>query len=152
DVRYVVCTHLDWDHACGHDNFPEAEFVVQRRHYEVAKEDPRFDTIFEIPVRVHWDRPALHYRLVDGDIELLPGIELIETSGHVPGHQSVLVRLPQTGPVLLAIDAIKFAQQIDPETRVVDQYDMDEAATRASTRKLVELTERESVRLIVFGH
>lgn len=36
-------------------------------------------------------------RLVDGDTELLPGLELIETSGHVPGHQSVLVRLPKTG-------------------------------------------------------
>jgi N-acyl homoserine lactone hydrolase len=43
---------------------------------------------------------------VDGDTELLPGLTLLETSGHTPGHQSVLVRLPQTGPVLLAIDAV----------------------------------------------
>ena len=94
----------------------------------------------------------MRYRLVDGDIELLPGIDLIETSGHVPGHQSVLVRLPRTGPVLLAVDAIKNASQLDPETRSVNQYDMDEADTRASTRKLVELAKRERVELIVFGH
>jgi N-acyl homoserine lactone hydrolase len=30
-------------------------------------------------------------------MELLPGLELIETSVHVPGHQSVLVRLPKRG-------------------------------------------------------
>ena len=47
-------------------------------------------------------------RLVDGDTELLPGITLIETSGHVPGHQSVLVRLSKTGAVLLTVDAVSF--------------------------------------------
>jgi N-acyl homoserine lactone hydrolase len=41
-------------------------------------------------------------------IDHLPG----PTSGHVPGHQSVLVRLPQTGPVLLAIDAVPVRFQI----------------------------------------
>ncbi len=46
---------------------------------------------------------------------LLPGIELIETGGHVPGHQSVLVRLPETGPVLLAIDAITGPEQLAPD-------------------------------------
>ena len=45
-----------------------------------------------------WDSPALRYRLLDGDTELLPGITLVESGGHVPGHQSVLVRLPETGP------------------------------------------------------
>jgi N-acyl homoserine lactone hydrolase len=148
EVHYVICSHLDEDHASGHDAFPFAEFVVQRRHYEMAQHDSRYDN----PSRASWDRAELRYRLVDGDVELLPGLELIETSGHVPGHQSVLVQLPRTGPVLLAIDAIKNAQQLDPATRSVDAYDMDEVATRASTRRLVELAEREGVKLIVFGH
>jgi N-acyl homoserine lactone hydrolase len=152
DIHYLICTHLDVDHAGGHDEFPGAEFVVQRAHYAVAKADPRFDTLLGMPIRVHWDRPELRYRLVDGDTELLPGLELIETSGHVPGHQSLLVRLPRTGPVLLAVDAIKFANQMDPETRPVDKFDMDEVVTRASTRKLGALAEREGVRLIVHGH
>lgn len=152
DIHYLICTHLDIDHAGGNDEFPGAELVVQRAHYAVAKVDPRFDTLLGIPFRAHWDRPELRYRLVDGDTELLPGIELLETSGHVPGHQSVLVRLPRTGAVLLAVDAIKHADQVDPETRSVNQYDMDEAALRASTRKLVTLAEREGVGLIVFGH
>jgi glyoxylase-like metal-dependent hydrolase (beta-lactamase superfamily II) len=34
---------------------------------------------------------------VEGDSELLPGLELIETSGHVLGHQSVLARLLKKG-------------------------------------------------------
>jgi N-acyl homoserine lactone hydrolase len=103
-------------------------------------------------MRSHWDHPSLRYRLVDGDTTLLPGIELIETSGHVPGHQSVLVRLPQTGQVLLAIDAVTQAAQFDAEARGLGPQDMDEADVRASTGKLVELARREGVALVVFGH
>jgi len=63
-------------------------------------------------IRPQWDQPIERIRLVDGDTELLPGLELIETSGHVPGHQSVLVRLPKTGAVLLTIDAVPSARAL----------------------------------------
>ena len=150
DIRYVVCTHLDPDHAGGHDQFPDAEFVVQRAHYEAARSGQyeRFDWM-----RPQWDAPGLRYRTVEGDAELLPGVELIESSGHVPGHQSVLVRLPQTGPVLLAIDAMP--RQLGgtaPEDRVAGPFDIDEVQMRVSTRKLVDLAAREGVALIIHGH
>jgi N-acyl homoserine lactone hydrolase len=149
DIRYLVCTHFDQDHAGGHDAFPDAELIVQRRHDELARSctHPRFER-----VRAHWDHPSLRYRLIDGDTTLLPGIELIETSGHVPGHQSVLVRLPQTGPVLLAIDAVTQAAQFDADVHELGPHDMDLASVRASTRKLIELARREGVALVVFGH
>ena len=147
DVGYVVCTHFDWDHAGGHDAFPDAEFVVQRAQYEVAQRHQRFHDGGK-----HWNHPALRYRLVDGDIELLPGVELIETSGHVPGHQSVLVRLPHTGPVILAIDAIPGASFLDPDRRPIMPYDMDGPSTRASTRKLVDLAESVGAAMIIRGH
>ena len=150
DIRYVVCTHLDPDHAGGHDQFPDAEFVIQRAHYEAARSGDfsRFEEM-----RPQWDAPGLRYRTVEGDTELLPGIELIETSGHVPGHQSVLIRLPQTGPVLLAIDAIpRMLGDFTPENRPIGPYDADEAGTRASTRKLVDLAARERVALLIHGH
>jgi N-acyl homoserine lactone hydrolase len=65
----------------------------------------------------------------------------------------VLVRLPRTGVVLLGIDALPFDMApFTPETRPVNEFDMDEAATRASTRKLLDLAAREDVDLIVYGH
>ena len=94
----------------------------------------------------------MRYRLVEGDTELLPGIELIEWSGHAPGHQSVLVRLPQTGPVLLAIDAIPHSSMTNADSRWVMPIDMDEQSTRHSTRKLTELAAREGVALTIYGH
>ncbi len=147
DVDIVVSTHFDVDHAGHHDAFPNAEHVVQREQYDLARADhPRFT-----PARNHWDHPALRYRLVDGDTELLPGLTLIATSGHALGHQSVLITMPESGPVLLAIDAVSQAAFFTPD-RTAGPFDDDEEQLRASTRKLLDLVEREKVALTVFGH
>jgi N-acyl homoserine lactone hydrolase len=147
DVDLLICSHFDVDHVGLHDAFAGAELVVQRAHYARARAGhERF-----APGRAHWDHPALRYRLVDGDTELLPGLTLIETSGHTAGHQSVLVRLPRTGPVLLAIDAVALERLFTPD-RPASPLDDDEAQLRASTRKLLDLVAREHVALVVFGH
>ncbi|MBT2447876.1 N-acyl homoserine lactonase family protein [Streptomyces sp. ISL-43] len=148
DISYVVCSHLDPDHAGFHASFPGAEFVIQREHYELARSgtDPRLTASSGL-----WDLPGLNYRTVEGDTELLPGIELLESGGHVPGHQSVLVRLPETGPVLLAVDAIPMAIAMDPDNRPVFPFDQDEKSVRESTRKLVAIAREENA-LIVHGH
>lgn len=147
EIDTVICTHFDVDHAGYHDAFPQAEFIVQRSHYELARGGhPRL-----APARAHWDHPDLRYRLIDGDLELLPGLALIETNGHVTGHQSVLLRLPQTGPVLLAIDAVVMERLFTRE-RKAWPTDENEEQLRASTGKLLELVEREQVALAIFGH
>ena len=53
DIDILICTHFDWDHAGDHDLFPDAEFVVQRRHHDAASEHPRF-LHFDAP----WKSPA----------------------------------------------------------------------------------------------
>jgi N-acyl homoserine lactone hydrolase len=145
-IDTVISTHYDIDHAGRHAAFTKAEYVVQRAHHVDAATNPRF-----ADNRPQWDQPAERIRLVDGDTELLPGLELIETSGHVPGHQSVLVRLPQTGAVLLTIDAVPFAGAFtrdEPE----EGTNPDGEASRASTMKLLDLVEREQIGLVIFGH
>ena len=147
DIDIVICTHFDVDHAGYHDQFTNADFVAQREHYTLARNGhPRFAA-----ARPHWDHPALRYRLIDGDTELLPGITLLETSGHAPGHQSVLVRLPHSGPVLLAIDAVVMQRSFTVDRKAWPNDD-NEQQLRASTKKLVELVEREDIKLVVFHH
>lgn len=147
DIDIVVCTHLDIDHVGYHDSFPGAEHVVQRSQYERARAGhPRF-----AQGRPHWDHPSLRYRLVEGDTDLLPGLELIQTDGHTVGHQSVLVRLPRTGPVLLAIDAVALRSQFTAE-RTKSPVDEDLAASIASTGRLLALVEKEGIGLTVFHH
>jgi N-acyl homoserine lactone hydrolase len=146
-IDIVISSHFDIDHIGYHDSFTQSEFIVQREHYELARSGhPRFAV-----GREHWDHPALQYRLIEGDTELLPGLTLIETSGHAPGHQSVLVHLPQTGPMLLTIDAVLLQSMFIPDRHATPNDDNEEKL-RASTLKLLDLVEREKVTLVIFGH
>lgn len=148
-IQYVICSHFDPDHCGGHNLFPHAKLFVQRSHYEVAASGQfaRFQMH-----RDHWDDPALNYQLVDGDQEILPGICVIETSGHVPGHQSVLVRMQSSRKMLLAIDAIPSAAAADPATYTVHPFDMDPEGTRRSIEKLRSVIDEEDVEQVIFGH
>ncbi len=146
DIDTVISTHYDIDHAGRHAAFTQAQYVVQRVHHVDAASNPRFAAL-----RPQWDQPIERIRLVDGDTELLPGLELIETSGHVPGHQSVLVRLPKTGAVLLTVDAVPFGAGFTRD-QPDDGSNPDAEAIRASTIKLLDLVEREQIGLVIFGH
>ena len=146
DIDTVISSHYDIDHAGRHAAFPQADYVVQRAHHVDAASNPRFAAL-----RPQWNQPMERIRLVDGDTELLPGLELIETSGHVPGHQSVLVRLPKTGTIVLTIDAVSFAAGFTRDQQN-DGSNPDAEATRASTIKLLDLVEREHIGLVIFGH
>jgi N-acyl homoserine lactone hydrolase len=146
DIDIVISTHYDGDHAGRHAAFTQARYVVQRVHHMDAASNPRYASI-----RPQWDQPMERIQLVDGDTKLLPGLELIETSGHVPGHQSVLVRLPETGAILLTIDAVPFSEGFTRDEQD-DGSNPDAGAIRVSTMKLLDLVEQEQIGLVIFGH
>ena len=146
DIAIVISTHYNFDHSGNHAAFTKARYIVQRAHHDDAPGNPRYAL-----TRSEWDQPAERIQLVEGDTEVLPGLELIETSGHVPGHQSVLVRLPKTGPVLLTVDAVPFREGFVRDLPD-DGSNPDAAAIRASTNKLLDLVEREKIGLVIFGH
>ncbi len=83
DVLSVINTHLDFDHCGGNRLFPGVPIHVQS--LELAH--PRAPLEW-----VHFDGAT--YVEHDGKAEVLPGIRLLPTPGHSPGHQSVLVDTP----------------------------------------------------------
>ena len=90
DITAVINTHLHFDHAGNNFLFSGIPIFVQAEMREHADGNPAF------PAR-YWDLPGLDYRLLDGDGELAPGLEVVVTTGHVPGHQSVVVSLGRSG-------------------------------------------------------
>ena len=144
DVDIVVITHFDFDHAGGNRFFPNAEFVVQREQYEYAKATP------ERSFAQDWDLPGLRYTLLDGDQELLPGIELLVTPGHAPGHQSVVVRgLPNTGTVILSSDAAHSHIEFEEERRDPNQDAETVEKMLASIRRLKRIRDAEGATLLL---
>jgi N-acyl homoserine lactone hydrolase len=83
DVVCVINTHLHFDHCGGNRLFAGTPIYVQRLEREAARTE---DYISEW---VEFD--GAHYVELEGEQELLPGVRVIPTPGHTPGHQSVVV-------------------------------------------------------------
>lgn len=142
DIDILVSTHFHFDHAGNHGDFGSSRILVQKKAYDFANANPgRFPEDL-------WDLPQLTYEMVDGDVEIAPGVTLLLTDGHVPGHMSVFLRLPETGPVVLAIDAIYTLENL-----ATDNWSgyMDPDAAYTSAHRLADLAEREGA-LLITGH
>jgi glyoxylase-like metal-dependent hydrolase (beta-lactamase superfamily II) len=128
DVRHIVLTHLDFDHAGGLEDFPEARVHVMEREREAA-EKKRQGFIARRRYRpAQWDevRDWRTYaeggeswfgfdgvRQLDG---LPPEILMVPMPGHTWGHAGIAVR---TGPgwVLNAGDAYFYRRELDQDRR-----------------------------------
>ncbi len=101
DINLVLLTHLHADHAGGVikldregrklPRFPNARYVAQLREWEEAMHpDERTSaTYFTSNLKILEEEKLLE--LVDGEDEAAAGIRLINTGGHTPGHQAVLI-------------------------------------------------------------
>jgi len=118
DVETVVLTHVHTDHVGwavtgGTPYFRNARYLLQSADLSV---NPPVSSAVLAPLR-----EAGQLDVLDGDSRLAPGIEIIATPGHTPGHQSVLVqdRLLITGDLLvhalqLLHPTIGYANEVDP--------------------------------------
>jgi N-acyl homoserine lactone hydrolase len=116
--------------------FPQAMLYVQKAEYEWpgANKAARF-------------APAHPVTKLEGDRDIFGdgSLTIVSTPGHTPGHQSLLVKLPKTGAVLLSGDAVHFKSNW--ENRGVPAGNPDQEGTRRSMQKMAELLEREKAQL-----
>jgi N-acyl homoserine lactone hydrolase len=101
DVQVVANCHFHLDHCGGNSNFPGVPVFAQAKEYEAAHVDD-----YTVPALV--DFPGARFELHDGEADVLPGIRIVPTPGHVPGHQSLVVRTNE-GTVVMLGQAFNFA-------------------------------------------
>jgi glyoxylase-like metal-dependent hydrolase (beta-lactamase superfamily II) len=128
DVRHVVLTHLDFDHAGGLEDFLQARVHVMGRERDAAERERRGFVATRRYRPEQWDevRDWRTYaaggerwfgfesvRDLDG---LPPEILLVPLPGHTHGHAGVAVRTAQ-GWVLNAGDAYFYRRELDADRR-----------------------------------
>jgi N-acyl homoserine lactone hydrolase len=136
DVKFVAISHTHPDHSGNVEQFPKAMLMVQKAEYEWpdAQGGPRFKP--EHPVtKLEGDRDVFG----DGSVTI------ISTPGHTPGHQSLLVKLPKTGAVLLTGDAVHF--KANWEARGVPGGNTDKEKTLASMARMDGLLTQNKAQL-----
>jgi glyoxylase-like metal-dependent hydrolase (beta-lactamase superfamily II) len=137
DIKLMAVSHSHPDHAGNVEMFPNTLMLVQRVEYRWA--GSRQDT-------VAFNKRHL-VKLIDGDYDIFGdgSLVLLSTPGHTPGHQSLLVRLPVTGPVILSGDVVHFQTSFDH--RYVPGNNWNEQASRQSVDKIAAIMAKEHAQL-----
>jgi glyoxylase-like metal-dependent hydrolase (beta-lactamase superfamily II) len=139
NVDVVVHTHLHVDHVGWDGVFPRARYVVHRDDW----------SFFMVPWQIR-DRPHLHrleplqeeglVDLVAGEAEVLPGIRVVPSPGHTPGHMHLLVEDGGEAAVVLGDVVVHEEQLADPGLVYVSDGDA-EAAVATRVRVLGDLAD-----------
>ena len=145
DITHLGFSHFHGDHVGNANLFGSAKLYIQR---------PEYDAAFSPDAAKFGFNPALYDKLrdsttvkLDGDHDIFGdgSVVIYATPGHTPGHQSLLVRLPKTGPVLLSGDAVHFRENW--ENRRVPARNFSKEQSLASMEKLATILEREHATL-----
>ncbi|MGP0093616.1 MAG: N-acyl homoserine lactonase family protein [Xanthobacteraceae bacterium] len=132
DIRYVAISHTHPDHIGNVELFPQAMLLVQKAEYDwpTASGGKRFKP----------EHPATQ---LEGDHDVFGdgSVMIVATPGHTPGHQSLLVRLPKTGAVLLSGDAVHFKDNWD--NRRVPVMNVNKEQSVASMQHIADILAKE---------
>jgi N-acyl homoserine lactone hydrolase len=145
DISHVIMTHTHADHTGNLKHFRHAKISIQRLEYEHAFGD-NTSTAW---IKGDYDFPDMQWDIVEGDWEVMPGLKVISTRGHTPGHQSVVVELPNSGTIVLVADSGDLWENFEQE--VLPGESVDDAAALASIRRLKQIAHEREGRLFL-GH
>jgi glyoxylase-like metal-dependent hydrolase (beta-lactamase superfamily II) len=136
DVKAMAVSHTHPDHSGNVELFPQATLYVQKAEYDWpgANNEPRF-------------KPSHPVEQLAGDKDVFGdgSVTILSTPGHTPGHQSLLVKLPKTGAVILSGDVVHFKDNWD--NRRVPGMNVNKDQSAASMQKIADTLASEKAQL-----
>jgi glyoxylase-like metal-dependent hydrolase (beta-lactamase superfamily II) len=154
DVTDIVISHAHWDHMGGIDLFPKATVWIQKDEYRYYTGEAwqsggqhggiDADDIQQL-VKLNTEG---RLRLVDGEKEILPGINVFVGSRHT--YASQYLRVGGKTPFVLASDNVYFYRNLAEHKASATFSDADHAANIKAQERMIELAG--SVDRIVPGH
>lgn len=171
EITWVVNTHLHFDHAGGNTakgrrdgeaeeplrpsvaaplrlSFPNATYVVQRGELEFARHTNERTRASYFPHNFDPVDGAGKWKLLDGPGEILPGLSARLTPGHVPYHQSIVIK--DGGETALFLGDVMPTAAHLPLPWIMG-YDLEPLRTLESKRALLAQGESEGW-MVIFEH
>jgi N-acyl homoserine lactone hydrolase len=124
EIRAVANCHLHFDHSGNNFRFPHVPILAQKIERE-AVAMPNYT----LPGPVA-EFDGASFELLEGEAEIVTGVRVVPTPGHVPGHQSFVVDTRE-GRIVIAGQAFQdaamyardlYAWRLDREGRPHPEY------------------------------
>ena len=159
EITHVVITHAHPDHIWGiRDDFdeplfPEAEYIIGEAEHDYWMQDGLVDRVspeeqqFVAGAVNSINADGVEWTLAGDGYEVVPGVSLVSTPGHTPGHISV--RLDSGDKSLLALgDAMSHAWTNFVHPDWFNAFDTDGAQTVETRKRLLDMAASERVALL----
>ncbi|MEX0846085.1 MAG: MBL fold metallo-hydrolase [Balneolaceae bacterium] len=106
DITHVVLSHLHFDHAAGSTFVDEntstqptmtyANYFIQKKEWyfaleQIGRKNENLGAGYEMDELYKLAADEKLVMITESHFELIPGIELIQTGGHTPGHQIIKI-------------------------------------------------------------
>lgn len=139
DVKYVVYSHFHLDHAGNIKLFPKAKHVVQKEELKTAWWPEKFQRAAYV-LKDYDETRSFDFLELTGDFDLFGDgtVMILDTKGHTQGHQSLMLKLPKSGYIIMSGDAVYTAEN---EKGVVPGISWSATHSMSSIDKLKNLRD-----------
>jgi N-acyl homoserine lactone hydrolase len=144
DIAMVVNCHLHFDHIGGNPQLSGRPVFCQRKELETARSGG-----YTFPELVDYE--GARYELLDGETEIVAGVHVVPTPGHVAGHQSVVVECDD-GSVVLAGQAHDSASQWSADVLAARAAALGHTAPLPAASPWMQRILAFDPRRVVFAH
>jgi N-acyl homoserine lactone hydrolase len=136
DIKYIAVSHSHPDHIGNVVLFPKAELLIQKAEWDFAFADNKKPFPAERPVKK-----------LESDFDVFGdgSVEILQTPGHTPGHQTLMVKLQKTGWLMLSGDAVHFKSNWD--NRRLPAGNTDKPMTLISMQRMASVLDARHAKL-----
>lgn len=147
NIDYLVLSHYHWDHVGNAAEFAGATWLVYNAdRAQMFAHASRGTSWFSQYAALEHSKTLL----LEGDHDVFGdgSVVVISTPGHTEGHCSLLVRLKNTGPVVLSGDLYHYAE----ERTLQRMPDSEKTSGTVESRRKVEALLRRTGAQLWIGH
>jgi N-acyl homoserine lactone hydrolase len=147
-IAYIGISHYHGDHIGQVGSFPKSTLLIGKGDWDVLT-DPKMKGVANPEPFTNWISGGgkVEPVLLDKDVFGDGTVVMLNTPGHTPGHHSLMVKLKDTGYVLLSGDLAHFHENY--ETNGVPSFNTDRAETLASIDRFKKISANLKATVII---
>jgi glyoxylase-like metal-dependent hydrolase (beta-lactamase superfamily II) len=147
-IKFVGISHYHGDHTGQVASFPKATLLIGKAEWDAITSPKPAEGVNFKPFE-SWIKgeSKVEPQASDKDVFGDGSVIVLRTPGHTPGHQSLLVKLPQSGNVIISGDAVHFHENY--ENNGVPGFNYDRAQTLASIDRIKKIAATQKAKLII---